>query len=81
MANPVIKVWLREPRKAWKNDGGPIPRGFRSRLKQLYTGKRMVVKTERSETVRKGHWAVIAGGSIYSFSPEEMKRLYSRIPL
>jgi hypothetical protein len=81
MANPVIKVWLRTPRKAWRNDGGAIPRGFRTFVKKKYTGKRLTTVTTRSEVVRKGHWAVIAGGDIFSFSPAQMKRLYSRVPL
>ena len=81
MANPVIKVWLRTPRKAWRNDGGVIPRGFRSLVKRKYTGKRMLTITTRSEVVRKGHWAVIAGGDVFAFSPSDMRHLYSRVPL
>lgn len=83
MANPVIKVWLREPRKAWRNDGGPIPRGFRCLVQRRYTGKqsRLVTVNSRCETVRKGHWVVNAGGIVYVFSSSDMRRLYSRVPL
>lgn len=79
--NPVIKVWLRTPRKAWRNDGGQIPRGFRGWVKRRGTPKRPLLKTTRSETVRKGHWVVIAGGDVFTFSSAEMRHLYSRVPL
>lgn len=81
MANPVIKMWLREPRLAWRNDGGVIPRGFRSLVKRKGTPKRPLTVTVRSEVVRKGHWVVKVGGDVFSFSPAEMRRLYSRVPL
>lgn len=77
----VIKVWLRTPRRAWRNDGGPIPRGFRGAVKRRGTPKRPLLKTTRSQTVRKGHWVVIAGGDVFAFSPAQMRHLYSRVPL
>ena len=80
MANPVIKVWLRTPRLAWRNDGGPIPRGFRSLVKQRGGIKSRHLKTISSETLRRGYWAVRVGGAIFVFSPAEMRHLYSRVP-
>ncbi len=77
----VIKVWLRTPRRAWKNDGGPIPHGFRSFVKRRGTPKRPLLKTTRSQTVRKGHWVVVSGPDVFAFSPADMRLLYSRVPL
>lgn len=76
----VYKVWLREPRKAWRNDGDPVPIGFRGRVKRP-TGSKYVVIDNPFQKVRKGHWVVLAGGGIFGFSPSEMQRLYSRVPL
>lgn len=81
MANPVINVWLKTPRKAWRNDGGPVPRGFRGVCRWRGTPKRPLLKTDRSEVVRKGDWVVIAGGDVFAFSPAQMRQLYSRVPL
>lgn len=81
MAGPVIKVWLRMPRRAWRNDGGEIPRGFRSFVKRKYTGKRLTTVTTRSERVPKGYWVVISGADVFAFSVAEMRELYSRVPL
>ena len=39
----VWDVWLREPRKAWRNDGGPVPRGMRSRVKRPDNGHSVVI--------------------------------------
>ncbi|MFA5897658.1 MAG: hypothetical protein WC829_00965 [Hyphomicrobium sp.] len=80
MANPVIKVWLREPRKAWRNDGGVIPRGFRTHCKRKGV-KRVLTVTTRSEVVRRGWWVVLDGNQPFVFSSPQMRRLYSRVPL
>jgi hypothetical protein len=80
MANPVIKVWLREPRRAWKNDGGAIPHGFKSHVRRRGI-KRVLTMTTRSEVVRRGWWVVLAGGQSFVFSAPQMRRLYSRVPL
>lgn len=79
--SPVIKLWLREPRLAWKNDGGPIPRGFRSRLKRDGIKRHTVVIDNPRQRVRRGQWVVKAGGSVFCFSAAQMRRLYSRVPL
>lgn len=82
MANPVIKVWLREPRKAWRNDGRPIPHGFRGHVHQRWSGKRMrTVVVNPFQTVRRGYWVVLAGNQPFVFTGPQMKRLYSRVPL
>jgi hypothetical protein len=77
----VFKVWLREPRLAWKNDGGPIPRGMRSRLECTGIKAHSVKIKGTSERVPRGHYAVVAGEQTFAFSPAEMRRLYSRVPL
>jgi hypothetical protein len=76
----VYKIWLREPRKAWRNDGERVPVGFRAMVKRP-TGKKYVVIDNPRQVVRKGHWVVRVGGTAYGFSPAEMRRLYSRVPL
>ena len=79
--SPVIKLWLREPRRAWRNGGGPVPRGFRSKLKRVGIKRRTLVIDNPRQAVRRGHWVVRVGGAVYTFSPAEMRRLYSRVPL
>ncbi len=78
----VIKVWLRQPRFAFRNNGGPVPRGFRSGVE--WTGikrRKLVTRNSSRETARRGDWVVNVGGVFYIFSPAEMRRLYSRVPL
>ncbi len=76
----MTKLWLREPRKGWRNDGGPIPYGLRSRVKR--NGKSATVVIDNpNQRVRIGHWVVVAGGTLFAFSPTQMNRLYSRVPL
>jgi hypothetical protein len=77
----IIKLWLREPRRAWKNDGGPIPYGMRSRVKRRGIKSHTVTIDNPLQRVRRGHWVVFAGSQPYSFSPAEMRHLYSRVPL
>lgn len=81
MANPIIKVWQRQHRLAWRNDGGEIPRGMRGVVKRRGTPKRPLLKTTRSDVVRKGHWVVRTGNDVFAFSPAEMRYLYSRVPM
>lgn len=75
----VIKLWLREPRKAWRNDGGPIPRQFRGRCSRDKT-KTVTIHCPLHK-VRVGHWVVQAGSQLFGFSPAQMRKLYSRTPL
>jgi len=77
----IIKVWLREPRRAWKNDGGAIPHGMRGQLKRRGIRRQVLWIINPPQPVRKGHWVVLAGGQAYTFSAAQMKRLYSRVPL
>lgn len=81
MGTPIIKVWLREPRLAWKNDGGPVPRGMRSLVKRTGLRTHSLIIKSTGDRVRRGHWLVRVGGSAFAFSPADMKRLYSRVPL
>lgn len=76
----VYKMWLREPRKAWRNDGERVPIGFRGRVKRP-TGSKYVMIDNPHQKVRKGYWIVLVGGQAYGFSPADMRRLYSRVPL
>lgn len=75
----MVKVWLREPRYAWRNDGGEIPRRLRGRCGRH--GKKTVVIDNPNMKVRGGHWIVAVGPALYAFSPADMQRLYSRVPL
>ena len=77
----IIKVWLREPRRAWKNNGGPIPLGMRSVVKRTGLRAHSVIIKTSGDRVRRGHWLVRVGGAAYAFSPAEMRQLYSRVPL
>lgn len=79
----VYNFWLREPRKGWRNDGGPIPRGFRTHVKRgpLGSKRQSVIIDNPRQTVRKGHWVVMVGEQAFVFSPADMRRLYSRVPL
>lgn len=77
----IIKVWLREPRRAWKNDGGPIPHGIRGHLKKRGIRRQVLTIINPLQTVRRGHWVVVVGGQAFTFSSAEMRRLYSRVPL
>lgn len=75
----IIKVWLKTPRLAWKNDGGPIPYGMRGRVKRPSKSHTVVIENPR-QLVRRGHWVVRVGGQAFAFSPAEMRWLYSRVP-
>lgn len=81
MAGIIIKVWLREPRRAWKNDGGSIPHGMRSHLKKRGMRNQTLTIINSFQTVRRGHWVVLAGGQAFTFSAAQMRQLYSRVPL
>lgn len=76
----VYNFWLRAPRKGWRNDGGPVPRGFRGRVKRPTASKSVIIDNPLQK-VRKGHWIVMVGKQPYAFSPAEMHLLYSRVPL
>lgn len=76
----VYNMWLKTPRKAWRNDGEPVPYGFRAHVKRP-TGSKFVVIDNPRQKVRKGHWIVMVGAQPYGFSPAEMRQLYSRVPL
>lgn len=76
----LMKFWLREPRKGWRNDGGPIPYGLRSHARRR-DGSKTVIIACPFQRVRVGHWIVLAGNQAFQFSPADMKRLYSRVPL
>lgn len=75
----VVKFWLKEPRKGWRNDGGPIPRQFRGRCRRR--DSKTVIIANPFQKVRVGHWIVSAGAQLYGFSPADVWRLYSRVPL
>lgn len=76
----IYKMWLREPRRAWRNDGDPIPRGMRGVVTRSGIKAHSVKLKRTGQLVRRGHWVVIAGGEAFAFSPAEMKLLYSRVP-
>jgi hypothetical protein len=78
---PMTNLWLREPRKGWRNDGGPIPYRLRGRLKRDNPRSGTVIIDNPFQRVRVGHWIVLAGHDLFAFSPDQMKRLYSRMPL
>lgn len=75
----LTKFWLREPRLGWRNDGGEIPYRLRGRCRRR-AGKTVIIDNP-FQMVRVGHWIVQAGSGLFAFSPAEMKRLYSRVPL
>lgn len=75
----AIKLWLRTPRRAWRNDGGEIPREFRGRCRR-WPGSKTVVIACPLQKVRVGHWIVAAGAELYAFSPSDVRQLYSRVP-
>lgn len=77
----IYKVWLREPRFAWKNDGGPIPRGMRSWVTREGIKSHTVKLKQNGDRVPRGHWVVRAGNQAFAFTSEQMRRLYSRVPL
>lgn len=77
----IYNVWLREPRKAWRNDGEPIPRGMRGKVTRTGIKSHSVKIKDGGQLVRRGHWVVVAGGQAFCFSPADMRRLYSRVPL
>lgn len=76
----TVKLWLRQPRYAWRNDGGEIPRRFRGRCRRNGTVKTVVIAAPL-QRVPVGWWIVQSGSQIYGFSPADMHRLYSRVPL
>lgn len=72
-----IKLWMREPRTAWQNDGGPIPRGFRGHLARDAKGLWIINPLQR---VGKWHWVVVSAGQAFAFPTSMIKRFYSRKP-
>lgn len=72
----TTNLWLRTPRIAWQNLGGPVPYRLRGFVKRQ--GKKLV--TFRSETVSKQQWLVIAGGEPYVFPTATVNRTYGRTP-
>lgn len=72
----ITKLWLRQPRLAWQNKGGPVPYRLRGYVKRR--GKKLV--TTRSETVGRNQWLVIAGNEPFVFTTAIINRTYGRTP-
>lgn len=74
MTSKTTKLYLRQPRIAWQNKGGPVPYRLRGYVKKR--GKKIV--TTRSETVGKNQWLIIAGREPYVFTTAIVNRVYAR---
>lgn len=80
MARSMTNLYLREPRKGWRNDGGPIPYRLRGRLRRRGKSKTVIIDNPL-QRVRVGHWVVLAGGDLFAFAPYQIARLYGLAPL
>lgn len=72
----TTKLWLKEPRIAWQNLGGPVPYRLRGYVKRR--GSKLV--TLRSQTVGMRQWLVIAGDEPFVFPTATVNRTYGRTP-
>lgn len=72
----TTKLWLKVPRIAWQNLGGPVP----YRLRRYVKRRSRKLVTIRSETVGKRQWLVIAGDEPFVFPTATINQFYGRTP-